>query len=264
MGISNATCRPCILVAMLALASVAGARSASSEGPSANWRDARQAILVTVPDWNATSGTLRTYERKHGAWREVGHAAPVVIGHAGAAWGIGLNRPQSDGPIKREGDGRSPAGVFAIGRAFGYAPDVATALDYTQMQSTSWCVDVSDSPYYNRIVDARKVGAAAVEGASEHMRLDLFNHGDPSYREGFVIEHNAQQRPMGGSCIFAHLWTSPESTTTGCTAMADATMERLLAWLKPAAHPVFVLLPQREYQRLRGAWSLPAIAAVKR
>lgn len=264
MGISNATCRPCILVAMLALASVAGARSASSEGLSANWRDARQAILVTVPDWNATSGTLRTYERKHGAWREVGHAAPVVIGHAGAAWGIGLNPRQSDGPIKREGDGRSPAGVFAIGRAFGYAPDVATALDYTQMQSTSWCVDVSGSAYYNRIVDARKVGAAAVEGASEHMRLDLFNHGDPSYREGFVIEHNAQQRPMGGSCIFAHLWTSPESTTTGCTAMADATMERLLAWLKPAAHPVFVLLPQREYQRLRGAWSLPAIAAVKR
>ncbi|HKU80441.1 MAG TPA: hypothetical protein VJQ42_11415, partial [Rhodanobacteraceae bacterium] len=145
MGISNATFRPCILVAMLALASVAGARSASSEGPSANWRDARQAILVTVPDWNATSGTLRTYERKHGAWREVGHAAPVVIGHAGAAWGIGLNPRQSDGPIKREGDGRSPAGVFAIGRAFGYAPDVATALDYTQMQSTSWCVDVSGS-----------------------------------------------------------------------------------------------------------------------
>lgn len=246
-------------IAMLGIASTAGAASTPSDA-SANWRNARQMILVIVPDWNATTGTLRTLDRVRNTWRETDHAAPVVIGHAGSAWGLGLNPPQHDGPIKREGDGRSPAGVFAIGEAFGYAPNVATALTYTQMQSTHWCVDVSGSPYYNRIVDARTVGEAAVKGATEHMRLDIFNHGDQRYREGFVIEHNAQQRPMGGSCIFAHLWGSPRSTTTGCTAMADATMDRLLAWLKPDEHPVFVLLPQKEYARLLKTWRLPVVA----
>jgi L,D-peptidoglycan transpeptidase YkuD (ErfK/YbiS/YcfS/YnhG family) len=224
------------------------------------WQDAQQMVLVLVPDWNATQGTLRTYARDGAGWREVGTAAPIVIGHAGAAWGLGLN-PQhpADGPVKREGDGRSPAGVFAIGEAFGYAEHIATALPYSQMQASDWCVDVSGAPLYNRIADAAKVGADAVKGASEHMRLDLFNHGDQRYKLGFVIEHNAQQQPMGGSCIFAHLWGGPGSSTTGCTAMAEDTMRRLYAWLDPQRHPVFVLLPEREYASLRGDWSLPAV-----
>jgi hypothetical protein len=43
--------------------------------------------------------------------------------------------------------------------------------------------------------------------------------------------------------------------------MTPAAMQSLLAWLKPQDHPVFVLLPQAEYQRLRSSWHLPALAA---
>jgi hypothetical protein len=43
--------------------------------------------------------------------------------------------------------------------------------------------------------------------------------------------------------------------------MAPDSMRHLLAWLKPRAHPVFVLLPQDEYARLRAAWQLPAVQA---
>lgn len=225
-----------------------------------HWRDARQMVLVIVPDWNATRGTLRTYARDGEAWREAGDAASVVVGRNGSAWGLGLNaRHPPEGPVKREGDGRSPAGVFAIGEAFGYATHATSGLPYTPMQASSWCVDVSGSPLYNRIVDARQAGEAAIEGASEHMRLDLFNHGDQRYRIGFVIEHNTQQQPQGGSCIFAHLWSSPDSATSGCTAMADASMERLLAWLDAARRPVFVLLTERDYARLRDDWQLPRL-----
>jgi hypothetical protein len=66
---------------------------------------------------------------------------------------------------------------------------------------------------------------------------------------------------MAGSCIFAHLWKSPDDPTTGCTAMAPPTMETLLGWLRPERHPVFVLLPLPEYDRLREAWGLPALDA---
>ena len=105
------------------------------------------------------------------------------------------------------------------------------------------------------------VGAAAVKGSTEPMRRDLHVNGDQRYRLGFVIEHNAQAAPQGGSCIFAHLWKSPSDATTGCTAMTPALMQSLLAWLKPQQHPVFVLLPQAEYERLRDEWQLPVIAA---
>jgi len=122
-------------------------------------------------------------------------------------------------------------------------------------------MDVSGSPHYNRIVDANVVGAEAVKGSSEPMRRDLHADGDQRYRLGFVIEHNAQAAPEGGSCIFAHLWKSPTDATAGCTAMTPASMQSLLAWLKPQDHPVFVLLPQAEYERLRNTWQLPVLDA---
>ncbi len=225
------------------------------------WDSARQLVLVTTPDWNADHGVLRRFQRNAGGWTLVGAAQPVMIGRSGSAWGIGLHPTQPDGPIKREGDGRSPAGVFAIGEAFGYAAATNTALQYRATQASDYCVDVSGSPLYNRIVDAREVGEAAVAGATEPMRRDLHADGDQRYRLGFVIEHNTQGQPMGGSCIFAHLWKSPDASTTGCTAMDPRTMEAALAWLQPEKSPVFVLLPKQEYLRLQAPWGLPAGAA---
>jgi len=221
------------------------------------WASARQMVVVTVPGWDSTQGQLRTYEQHDGQWREVGTAAPVVIGK-GAAWGVGLNEQQSSGPTKHEGDGRSPAGVFRVGEAFGYAGTAGTAMPYRALSATDYCVDVSGSPLYNRIVDTRQVGEKAVAGATEAMRRDIHNHGDHAYRRGFVIEHNPDGRIGAGSCIFAHLWKTPSSPTVGCTAMADGTMDRLLSWLKPDDNPVIVLLPDAEYARLRMAWGLPS------
>jgi len=249
-----------ILRIVLAFAAVvlAGCTSVGPRADSSAWRDARQMVLVTTADWNATTGTLRTFVRDDaGAWHEQGEAAPVSVGRGGSGWGIGLHPAQAGGPVKREGDGRAPAGVFAIGEAFGYAEAASTALPYAQMQAGSWCMDVVASPLYNRIVDAKQVGDAAVQGSSEPMRLDLHNKGDQRYRTGFVIEHNPDASKGAGSCIFAHLWKAPGETTAGCTAMADATMQRLYGWLQPAAHPVFVLLPQAEYRRLKIPWNLP-------
>jgi len=218
---------------------------------------AGQLVLVTSPGWDAPAGTLRTFEREGDRWREVGSARPVTLGRAGSAWGIGLHSPQADGPQKREGDGRGPAGVFEIGIAFGYPEQVDTGLAYQAMSDTDWCVDVVGSPYYNRLVDSAKVGAEAVKGASEPMRRDHFFDNDQRYRIGFVIEHNAQGRDRGGSCIFAHVWKSPADATAGCTAMADADMQALLRWLDRRRNPRYVMLPQAEYARLRAQWKLP-------
>jgi L,D-peptidoglycan transpeptidase YkuD (ErfK/YbiS/YcfS/YnhG family) len=226
------------------------------DGRALPWSYARQLVLVTTPDWNSSNGTLQTYAGDARRWHAVGAARPVAIGRSGAAWGLGLH-PIQTGPVKQEGDGRSPAGVFTIGTTFGYAPSEPTSLPYAALNAGDFCIDDSGSPLYNRIVDAGKVGTAAVAGSTEPMRRDLHENGDQAYKIEFVIEHNAHGVAGAGSCIFAHLWKSPESSTAGCTAMAEPVMRTLLGWLRPDAHPVFVLLPENEYQRLRVAWQLP-------
>jgi L,D-peptidoglycan transpeptidase YkuD (ErfK/YbiS/YcfS/YnhG family) len=237
----------------LLIAACATQRVAQRELP---WSNARQLVLVTTPDWNTDHGTMSAFSRGANGWHAEGDAIPVVIGRAGAAWGIGLH-PAQPGRAKQEGDGRSPAGVFAIGTAFGYAPSASTALPYSALSADDYCIDVSGSPLYNRIVDARSVGTVAVAGSTEPMRRDLHADGDQAYKIGFVIEHNPHGTRNAGSCIFAHLWKSPDSWTAGCTAMTEDAMRKLLAWLKPEDRPVFVLVPNDEYLRLRAAWDLP-------
>ena len=153
-----------------------------------------QVVVVLVPGWKATSGQLRRFARDpSGGWRAVGPAAEVVVGRGGCGWGRGLHpvaaEAASSGPQKREGDGRSPAGVFALGPAFGSQPTLETGLEYLPMERGHWCIDVPDSPHYNRIVHQRDVGDAGITGSSEPMRRDL-HVGDQQYRLGIVIGHN--------------------------------------------------------------------------
>jgi len=242
-----------MLIAALAPPASQGQESSAGALP---WADARQLVLVTTSDWDASTATMRTFSRNGKTWEPVTGSVLVVIGRTGAAWGVGLHPPQP-GPRKQEGDGRSPAGVFALGVAFGYANSARTGLPYEAMDANDYCIDVADSPLYNLVVDAGEVGADAVEGSTEPMRRDLHVDGDQRYKLGFVIQHNPGNEPGLGSCIFAHLWKSADTGTAGCTAMAEPDMERLLAWLTPDANPVFVLLPQEQYDRLRDSWNLP-------
>lgn len=221
---------------------------------------ARQLIVVTSEGWDSTEGQLQAYVRDGKGWHTHGQAFPVALGRTGSAWGLGLHPAQADGPQKQEGDGRSPAGIFALGSAFGYAVTrPGTAMPYQPMLDSSYCMDVPGSPFYNRIVDEKKVGSAAVKGSTEPMRLDLHNKGDVRYREGFVIAHNPDNQPGKGSCIFAHLWRTPGEATAGCTAMPQERMQALMNWLRPQDAPRFVLLPRAEYTRLQAQWQLPAL-----
>lgn len=245
---------------LLGIAAAAAAlQAADVVADTVPWHDAGQIVVVTTPTWNADHGTLRRFTREGRRWHVTGEAFDVTVGRAGLGWGIGLHPPQPDGPRKAEGDGRAPAGVFAIGTAFGYAETADTALDYTPMTATDWCIDVADSPLYNSIVDTREVGEAAIEGSTEPMRRDIHVDGDQRYRQGFVIEHNPRREAAAGSCIFAHLWSAPGVPTAGCTAMADAHMRALLRWIDPAKRPVFVQLTAEDYARLQAAWDLPAL-----
>src|SRR5437868_2761265 len=81
----------------------------------------QQLLTVTAQGWDNLQGTLKLYERTedNSAWNQVDEQIPVVLGQKGLAWGIGLH---SGTPEKKEGDRKSPAGIFSLGTAFGFAP----------------------------------------------------------------------------------------------------------------------------------------------
>ena len=149
--------------------------------------------MVTTPDWNAVDGHLQRYERAkpRGAWHSVGEPIPIVVGKTGLAWGIGViasDDPQvraASDPIKREGDGRAPAGVFALGTAFGDAaqPMSGSRLPYISLTPSVECVDDAGSKFYNRVLDRSTV--TPDWKSSEHMR----SVGE-AYRWGIVVGHN--------------------------------------------------------------------------
>ena len=231
-----------------------------------------QMIVVTTSGWSTVDGSLQRFDRDtpHGKWRPVGKPISVVVGRNGMGWGIGLiaadapgTRTASD-PVKKEGDGKSPAGVFALGTAFGYAsqPLPELKLPYLSLAPSTECVDDARSRYYNRIMDRSTV--TSDWSSSEHMR-----DAGQSYKWGVVIDHNSIvpgasghfSVPMGGSCVFMHIWLSPGHGTAGCTAMPQVELEDVLRWLDPARKPLLVQLPAADYERLSPRWELPSIVA---
>jgi hypothetical protein len=219
---------------------------------------ADQIIVVTAKDWGSTSGNLVAFERVQAVWKSTELSGAANLGRTGLSWGEGLH-PTQDGNQKKEGDGKTPAGVFAFGIAFGDRPNVATKMPYEQMTSGHYCIDVETSPLYNQIVDTSRVGQAAVEGSTEPMRLDLVKKGDRQYAKGLVILSNPKNSPGKGSCIFMHLWPKKGAVTLGCTALDEKLLDALLLWLDPKKRPVFVVLPQAQYDAKQKEWGLPTL-----
>lgn len=209
----------------------------------------RQLVTGITDDWTSTNAKLQLWTREPGGpWTAVGSSWDAVIGHKGSAWGLGL-RATSNEPVKREGDGKAPAGIFAVRTAYGHAAQATTKLPYTQIAAHE-CIDDASSAYYTRIVDRKWVSADWK--SSEQMKS--YN---ALYTWVIDLAHNPTAKPGAGSCIFFHVWDGPSSPTVGCTAMEEAKLVELLDKLDPAAQPAYVLLPRAEYEARQRPWDLP-------
>jgi D-alanyl-D-alanine dipeptidase len=160
---------------------------------------------------------------------------------------------KGSGPLKKEGDGKAPAGVFRLSTAFGFAGTApGLKMPYTSLTPTVECVDDVNSRRYNLIVDRNRVSNVDWRSSEKMRAVD-------GYRWGVVVDHNASPPVAGrGSCIFLHIWAGPEKGTAGCTAMEQPNLEAMLRWLDAKKNPLLVQLPEAEYTRLRSLWKLPA------
>ncbi len=189
--------------------------------------DTRQILLVTnegLPSF--TPGKVYAMEKTSSTWRQAMNPFDAVVGRNGFA-------PQGE---KREGDGRTPSGVYRLETAFGYAELIDTKMPYRQALADDLWVDDPDAPDYNRWVKQHKTKAASYE----KMRRD-----DDLYQYGVIIEYNTDPVIKGrGSAIFLHIWKGPGTATAGCVAASQPDILKILSWLDPAASPVIVINPE--------------------
>lgn len=127
---------------------------------------------------------------------------------------------------KREGDGATPAGVWAVRRVL-YRPDRGgapkSALPAAAIEpDDGWCDDPA-SPAYNRPV--KLPHAAGCEAMWREDRL---------YDRVVVLAHNDDPPLPGlGSAIFLHVVREDHAPTEGCIAISPDDMEELLALARP-------------------------------
>lgn len=189
--------------------------------------EAQRQVLLVADDsiLFLTRTTIHALEKTDSIWRQAMEPMDAVIGRNGFA-------PPGE---KREGDGRTPSGLYMLGTAFGYAESAVTKMPYRQVVANDLWVDDPNAPDYNRWVKQGETSAASYE----KMKRD-----DNLYKYGIVIEYNtAPVIKNYGSAIFMHVWKGPGSTTAGCVAVSEENILKILSWLNPAANPVILINP---------------------
>jgi D-alanyl-D-alanine dipeptidase len=197
-----------------------------------------QLILIVSDDFNNTHGVLSRYEKQQKRYGQVGEKIRVNLGRNGLAWGIGESGfiPKADEPVKKEGDGRAPAGIFKITKAFGYATQINTKMPYVQADKELVCVDDSRSDDYNKILN--------INESSNPVSFEWMRRRDDLYKIGLVVGHNSEAQKGAGSCIFFHIRKSEDAPTAGCSAMREEDLSTIIEWLDPAQNPKLVQIPR--------------------
>jgi L,D-peptidoglycan transpeptidase YkuD (ErfK/YbiS/YcfS/YnhG family) len=160
-------------------------------------------------------GRMIFVARSNGAFDLAGRLTRCALGRGGVT-------PATD---KREGDGKSPLGLWPIRRLL-WRPDRAspeTALDAQPISpEDGWC-DAPGDPAYNRPV--RRPYPASHEAMWRE---------DDLYDLVVVLGHNDDPPVAGlGSAIFLHLAKPDYAPTEGCVALSRADMLALLRLARP-------------------------------
>ncbi len=188
--------------------------------------DGAQQVIVVTPGGGPQSQTAAyEYRPDDKRWVRVLGPFDSVMGRKGFAL------PGE----KREGDGKTPSGIYALGDAFGYAEKMDTGLKYRQSGSDDFWVDDAESPNYNQWV----------HGDPHAKSFEKMHRDDRLYSAGIIVEYNTAPVVRGaGSAIFLHVWRSPNKGTAGCVAMENKNIVALLRWLDAGRKPKVILNPE--------------------
>ena len=182
----------------------------------------KQVMVVSTHKEGEYKATVYAYERKPEGWVKSFDKMEAVIGKNGFSTN------------KIEGDGKAPAGIFRIGHAFGISYGASiTKLPYRKVTDNDYWIDDITSADYNTWVEY---------SGNPNDRWKSFERLNISlYKYAVVIEYNMNPVIAGkGSAIFLHIWKNSSSGTSGCTAVSENNMIKILKWLDPASNPIII------------------------
>lgn len=183
--------------------------------------DGSQAIFVHPVKKNSNQAQLGAWQKQGNIWHRVFFVS-AVIGRNGLA-------PAGE---KKEGDGKTPSGIYPLGPAFGYASLMDTGLLYHQAQDNDFWVDDVKSLQYNQWIRGTPVAHS----------FERMKRADNLYQYGIVIGYNRHPVIRGaGSAIFMHVWRRYNSPTAGCVALNQRYLRKILRWLDRQYQPVIIL-----------------------
>ncbi|MCR4784652.1 MAG: L,D-transpeptidase family protein [bacterium] len=174
-------------------------------------QDASVQQLLFVNALRGSSAHIMFYEKDpdSGAWTII-RECKGITGKAGAG-------------KTKEGDNKTPLGIFSVRTAFGIKADPGTKLPYVHVSDDTYACGCE--LYYNQIIDARETGHVCPYG--EHM-----TEYSPHYNYGLAIDYNPDNVPGLGSAIFIHC-IGAKPWTGGCVAMPESDMKYVLEHCDP-------------------------------
>lgn len=181
-----------------------------------------QLLIVYNYQVESYNAVLVALEKKDEKW---------VVKYNQTIAGIGKNgfaKPLS----KLEGDGKSPTGIFRLGKLFTYEKQINTLLDYQQTTKEDKWIDDPNSADYNTYMRGET-------NAKSYENLLLKND---AYKYCMVIEYNTNPIVKGkGSAIFFHLGVKKPYFTAGCVAINEENMKFIVNWLDPKKNPTIIM-----------------------
>lgn len=203
---------------------------------------ATKLVTVVAGTMSSSTATLRRFARAapNEPWRAVGGPQSALIGYRGVAWAHSFRAFARDHEaVKVDGDKRVPAGIFPLGRSFGFA--ASSRPGYLRITTGTVCVDDPRSPAYNTITGRDKIGWKV--------------HGEnmwriPQYRRGLLVDYPTDAGARAGSCIFVHLRLPASKGTNGCVALPEQQLASLQDFAQGGA--VLAVLPRQALPRFHG------------
>ena len=180
----------------------------------ASLKAAQNATQLAIVSGTKGSNARFSFHEKDssGQWQQV-VSCPAFIGRNG--WGK-----------TREGDGKTPTGIYTFTMAFGINPDPGCSMGYTQVDDSHYWVGDSSSEYYNQFVSSNEHGGFNIKD-SEHI-IDY----KTAYKYCLNISYNQDSIPNKGSAIFLHCQTK-NHYTAGCVAIPEDVMIQVVRKVKP-------------------------------
>ena len=172
--------------------------------------DAQQMLVVAAFSEDATDAWVSLHEKQSdGTWQMV-MTTPGFIGKNG----IGKTK---------EGDGKTPQGVYHFNRAFGIADDPGCKMPYVKVDDDYyWSGDYREGYHYNELVNLKDYPDLDVENA-EHI-IEYIYH----YQYCLNISYNEEGTPYVGSGLFLHCFGPAKPFTAGCVAIPEAQMKYVM------------------------------------